>query len=73
MFMEQITKLKQILTDRSMTQTELCNKTGIEHYSISLICSNKKKDMLLSTAKKICNALNCTLDEVFGDNHNEQL
>ena len=71
--MERVTKLRRILKERSMTQAELCKKTGMECYSVSLICSSNKKDMLLSTAKKICKALDCTLDEVFGDNDNDKL
>ena len=73
MCMTQTTKLRQILKARSMTQKELSEKAGIECYQVSLICSNHNKDILLSTAKKICNALDCSLDEVFGDNDNDKL
>ncbi len=61
------TNLRVILRERKITQTELAEMAGLEVYQISNIVTGKQKDLLMSTAKKICNALNITLDEGFGD------
>jgi DNA-binding Xre family transcriptional regulator len=50
-----------------MTQKELSTKADIGEYKISLLCSGKATNIHLVTAKKICDVLNCTLDEAFGD------
>ncbi len=61
------TNLKVILTQDKITQTKLAEMADLEIYQVSNIASGKQKDLLLSTAKKICVALNRSLDEVFGD------
>jgi DNA-binding Xre family transcriptional regulator len=50
-----------------MKQKHLAELADLELYQVSNIVTGMQKDMLLSTAKKICNALNITLDEAFGD------
>lgn len=61
------TRLKQVLTEKKMSQKTLADKTDIGEYKISLLCSGKAKNIHLSTARRICDALECTLDEAFGD------
>jgi len=61
------TRLKQVLNDKKMSQKSLAEKTDIGEYKISLLCSGKASNIHLATAKRICDALNCTLDEAFGD------
>lgn len=61
------TRLKQMLKVKDMTQKQLSEKSDIGEYKISLLCSGKSRNIQLLTAKKICNVLNCTLDEAFGD------
>jgi putative transcriptional regulator len=60
-------KLKTILKQRNITQTELAKMTDLEIYQVSKICSGKLNDMLLSTALKICNALDVSFERIFGD------
>ncbi len=50
-----------------ITQRQLARATDKEYYQISEWVSGKRPDMLLSTAKKICKVMDCTLDELFGD------
>jgi DNA-binding Xre family transcriptional regulator len=50
-----------------MTQKDLAIKSDIGEYKISLLCSGKATNIHLATAKKICDVLNCTLDQAFGD------
>ena len=61
------TNLKIILRQKKITQTKLAELSDLEIYQVSNIVTGKQKDLLMSTAKKICNALNVTLDEAFGD------
>lgn len=62
-----MTRLKKLLIDRNMTQKQLSEKSDIGEYKISHLCSGKATNIHLLTAKKICDVLNCTLDEAFGD------
>lgn len=43
----------------------LSEMANLEISQICRICNGQQKDMLLSTAKKICNALDISLDEAF--------
>jgi len=61
------TRLKQMLKVKNLTQKQLSQKADIGEYKISLLCSGKSRNIHLTTAKKICDVLNCTLDEAFGD------
>ena len=64
------TKLSKILQDRKMNyrdfQLLVHEKTGYYLGSdrISKITTGKQKDLLVSTAKKIAEALNVKLDEI---------
>lgn len=65
--MAKTTRLKQLLKNRRMTQKELSVKSDVAEYKISLLCSGKSQNLHILTAKKICEVLNCTLDDAFGD------
>jgi DNA-binding Xre family transcriptional regulator len=56
-----------ILLDKKMSQKELAKLSDVEEYKISLLCSGKSNDSLLSTAKRICDVLQVNLDDAFGD------
>ena len=56
-----------LLTQRGYTQNDLASLTGIQRYQISQMCSGKKTNIYLDTAKRIALALDVTLDEAFGD------
>ena len=62
-----MTRLKKVLNDIKMSQKDLAIKSDIGEYKISLLCSGKTTNIHLATAKKICDVLNCTLDQAFGD------
>jgi transcriptional regulator with XRE-family HTH domain len=64
---KKITRLKIILMQRGLSQTDFAKMVGMHNYEISNLCSGKKVNLFLETAKKISNALNLTLDDVFGD------
>jgi DNA-binding Xre family transcriptional regulator len=56
-----------ILLDKKMSQKELAKLSDVEEYKISLLCNGKANDLLLSTAKRICDVLQVNLDDAFGD------
>ena len=62
-----VTRLKKVLRNKDLTQKQLAEKSDIGEYKISLLCSGKARNIHLTTAKKICDVLDCTLDEAFGD------
>jgi len=61
------TNLEKIMKQRGMLQKELAEKANIELYQISQLCSGKKTNIMLDTAKRICKVLKCSLDKAFGD------
>lgn len=62
-----MTRLKKVLTDKKMSQKELAKLSDVAEYKISQLCMGKSKDLFMSTAKRICEVLNCSLDDAFGD------
>lgn len=61
------TRLHDILTDKGVNQTKLVEETKLMHGQVSLMVQGLQTDMLLSTAKRICNYLEVSLDEVWGE------
>lgn len=61
------TRLKQLIEDKGISQKVLAQESDVAEYRISLLCNGKSSNIQLITAKKICEFLNCTLDEAFGD------
>lgn len=57
-------RLKEILEEKNMTLTDLSEKTGIEKGNLSAI-SNNKKNPTMETLKKIADALEINLVELF--------
>jgi DNA-binding Xre family transcriptional regulator len=62
-----MTRLKKVLIDKKMSQKELSKLSDVAEYKISQLCMGKSKDLFMSTAKRICEVLNCSLDDAFGD------
>jgi DNA-binding Xre family transcriptional regulator len=62
-----MTRLKMILLDKKMSQKELAKLSDVEEYKISLLCRGIAKDIRLSTALRICQILQVSLDDAFGD------
>lgn len=61
------TDLLVLMRDRKISQTLLALLSDLETHQIQNIVTGQQKDLLMSTAKKICNALDVSLDEAFGD------
>ncbi len=57
-------KLKKLLADRGMTQSELAALTGIRPSTICDICNNTCTFLKLENIDKICLALGCEISEL---------
>ncbi len=55
-------KLWKILIDREMTKTELRERAGITTNAMAKL--GKNEDVRLSTIIKICDVLNCQLQDI---------
>lgn len=62
-----MTRLKKIIKDRKITQKEVSKKSDVAEYIISNLANGKSVNIQIQTALKITKALDCTLDEAFGD------
>jgi DNA-binding Xre family transcriptional regulator len=70
------THLRDILRQHSLKQYQLAEASQLELWQISEMCTGKRNDMLLTTAKRLCNGLNdlvekdnihYTIHDIFGD------
>lgn len=61
------TNLLVLMRERKVSKTLLALLTGLEITQVQNISTGMQKDLLMSTAMKICNALDVSLDEAFGD------
>lgn len=68
---EKITRLRVLLAKKGISQKELAEMSGLETYQVSQICSGKKTNITLTTAKRIAYSLDVSLDEAFGDDMDE--
>ena len=63
-------KLAEIRKEKKMTQTELAEKVGVGD---TAICNYEKglREPNLGTLKKLATVLECTVDELIGDDDDE--
>ena len=55
-------KLWKLLIDKDMKKCDLERKAGITHYALGKL--SKGKDVSTEVLCKICDALNCTIDDI---------
>lgn len=58
-------KLKLVLLDRKMTQTELVKRTGIRQPTISAIANDSLKTLPLNVLDRMCKELDCNVGDLF--------
>lgn len=58
-------KLKLVLIDRKMTQTELVKRTGIRQPTISAIANDSIKTLPITVLDRICKELECSVGDLF--------
>lgn len=61
------TKLYFVLKELDLSQMDLAEMADLELAQVSLMVTGRGGDIMLNTAKKVCNALQKSLDEVFGE------
>lgn len=61
------TKIKQLLQEKGMSQTELADITGIQMSEISKLLNNKRRSISLEKAVKISKALGLDVNQLICD------
>lgn len=56
--------LKKLLREKYMTQTDLCNLTGIRPGTINLYYHGYAKRLNVNDIDKICDVLNCNVNDL---------
>lgn len=56
--------LNVLLAKKRMTIKQLSQITGLSKNSLYAIRAENKKDLKFSTVEKLCNALECSVDEL---------
>lgn len=56
--------LRKLLSERRMTQAELAERTGIRPSTICDICNNTCSFLKIDNIDKICEALECSVQEL---------
>lgn len=59
------TKLKVVLAQREMTQTELSKRTGIRPPTLSAISTNQIKVVPMDVMDRMCKVLDCNVGDIF--------
>lgn len=57
-------RLRELLDERGMTQTELQLRSGLAYSTISDLYHNKARRVDLATVDALCVALECTIGDV---------
>ena len=60
------TRLYFILKEFEMSQIDLAELADMELCQVSLLVTGRGGDITMNTAKRVCNALQLTLNDVFG-------
>lgn len=55
-------KLWKLLIDKEMNKSDLERRAGITHYSLRLL--TKGKDVSTDVLRRICETLDCTIDDI---------
>lgn len=58
-------RLKTILSEHNLTQKELCSMIKARPSTICDLCNNNAENVKLSLLEDICNALDCTITDIF--------
>ncbi len=58
-------KLSEIMGIRRMNMAEVARLAGLTHVTVFRIYHNKTKTIELETLDKLCNALNCRIQDIF--------
>ena len=57
-------RLRELLAERGMTQTELRSRTGFAYSTVNDLYNNKPKGVELETLDILCEVLDCSIGEL---------
>ena len=57
-------RLRELLADRGMTQTELQTRTGLAYSTVNDLFNNKPRRVELDTLDALCEVLGCTCGDL---------
>jgi putative transcriptional regulator len=58
-------RLRELLDERGMTQTELQTQSGLAYSTINDLCNNKPRRIELETIDVLCEVLRCDIADLF--------
>lgn len=58
-------RLKVLLAERDISQTQLAKEVGIVQPTITEIANNKAKHIPIATMDKLCSYFNCTVGDIW--------
>ena len=58
-------KLSEIMGKRRLNMAETARRAGLTHVAVFRIYHNRTKTIELETLNKLCNALNCRIQDIF--------
>ena len=58
-------RLSEIMGIRRMNMAEVARLAGLTHVTVFRIYHNRTKTIELETVDKLCNALNCRIQDIF--------
>lgn len=59
-------RMKQARAEKGLSQAELARKVGVSRQTVNMIESGDYNPTI-ALCRRICRALGCTLDELFGE------
>ena len=57
-------RLRELLDERGMSQTELQGRTGLAYSTVNDLYNNKPRRVELETLDVLCEVLNCSIGEL---------
>lgn len=65
-------RIDELLTERGMTLTELSKRVGVTFANLSVLKNNRARAIRFTTLAALCEALDCTIGELFVYDVDEQ-
>lgn len=57
-------RVRELLAERGMSQTELQTQTGLAYSTVNDLCNNKPRRIELDTLDVLCDVLECSIGDI---------
>jgi putative transcriptional regulator len=57
-------RVRELLVERGMSQTELQTQTGLAYSTVNDLCNNKPRRVELDTLDVLCEVLDCSIADI---------